>query len=120
MTPSPSHLTGRPPRARAALWVRSARMEWIPASSTAASMCSTRSPRRRAHTPAPGGGAQARLDANYALFATGFTPTSELGDAVRAHTQARKDALRVWRADHDCYNLVETPAEAHVAFPRTS
>jgi hypothetical protein len=27
---------------------------------------------------------------------------------------------RVWRADHDYYNFVETPAEAHVAFPRAS
>jgi hypothetical protein len=31
-----------------------------------------------------------------------------------------KDALRVWRADHDYYNFVETPAEAHVAFLRAS
>jgi hypothetical protein len=50
---------------------------------------------------APGGGALAKIDADYALFATGFTPTSELGDAVRAHAQAPKDALKVWRADHD-------------------
>jgi berberine-like enzyme len=69
---------------------------------------------------APCGGALAKIDANYALFATGVTPTSELGDTVRAHVQALKDALRVWRADHDYYNFVETPAEAHVAFPRAS
>jgi hypothetical protein len=69
---------------------------------------------------APGGGAQARIDANYAAFASGFTPTSELGDAVRAHAQALEDALRVWRADHDHHNFVETPADAHVAFPRAS
>ena len=69
---------------------------------------------------APGGGALAKIDANYALFATGVTPTPELGDTVRAHAQALKDALRVWRADHDYYNFVETPAEAHVAFPRAS
>jgi hypothetical protein len=37
---------------------------------------------------APGGGAQARIDANDALFATGFAPTPELGDAVRAHAHA--------------------------------
>jgi hypothetical protein len=69
---------------------------------------------------APGGGALAKIDASYALFATGVTPTSESGDAVRAHAQALKDALRVWRADHDYYNFVETPAEAHVAFPHAS
>lgn len=69
---------------------------------------------------APGGGAVAGIDANFALLATGVTPTSESGDAVRAHAQALEDALRVWRADHDYFNFVETPAEAHVAFPRAS
>ena len=26
----------------------------------------------------------------------------------------------MWRAEHDHYNFVETPAEAHVAFPLAS
>jgi hypothetical protein len=54
------------------------------------------------------------------VFATGFTPTAVLGDEVRAHARALKDALRVWRADHDYYNFVESPAEAAVAFPHAS
>ena len=72
-----------------------------------------------ADTPLPSievrhlGGALARQ-------ATGVTPTSELRDAVHAHAQALEDALGLWRADHDYYNFVETPAEAHVAFPRAS
>ena len=68
----------------------------------------------------PGAGALAKIDANYALFATGFTPTPESGNAVRAHAQALKDALSVWRADHDYYNFLETPAEADVALPSAS
>jgi hypothetical protein len=69
---------------------------------------------------APGGGALAKIDGTYAVFATGFTPTAVLGDEVRAHARALKDALRVWRADHDYYNFVESPAEAAVAFPHAS
>jgi hypothetical protein len=69
---------------------------------------------------APGGGALAKIDGTYAVFATGFTPTAVLGDEVRA-ARALKDALRVWRADHDYYhNFVESPAEAAVAFPHAS
>jgi berberine-like enzyme len=44
----------------------------------------------------------------------------ELGDTVRAHVQALKDALRVWRADHDYYNFLETPAEADATLLRAS
>jgi hypothetical protein len=68
---------------------------------------------------APGGGALAKIDGTYAVFATGFTPTAVLGDEVRA-ARALKDALRVWRADHDYHNFVESPAEAAVAFPHAS
>ncbi len=46
--------------------------------------------------PAPDGGAQATIDAGYAMFAAGFTPTPELAAAVRARTRAVKDALAPW------------------------
>jgi FAD/FMN-containing dehydrogenase len=67
---------------------------------------------------APGGGAQAKIDAKYVMFASGPSPTPELGDAVRAHVRTAKDALTAWRAGYDYYNFAETPAEAHVLLPR--
>ena len=60
--------------------------------------------------PAPGGGAQAKIDAQYLLGAGGFTPTPELAAAVRRHAQAVKDALAAWHASYDYYNFEEIPA----------
>jgi hypothetical protein len=69
---------------------------------------------------AASGGAQAKIEAKYVLFAGGVTPTPELGDAVHAHVQAIKDALTPWRAAHDYYNFLETPAEADAVLPHTA
>jgi FAD/FMN-containing dehydrogenase len=69
---------------------------------------------------APGGGAQAKIDAGYAMFAAGFTPTPELAAAVRAHARAAKDALAPWHASYDYYNFAETPASASAVLPRDS
>jgi hypothetical protein len=69
---------------------------------------------------APGGGAQPRIDANYVVFAGGFTPTSELASAVRAHAQAVKDALTPWHARYDYYNFKEIPAAASAVLPPVS
>ena len=68
--------------------------------------------------PAPDGGAQANIDAGYAMFAAGFTPTPALADAVRGHAQVVKDALAPWHASYDYYNFAETPASA--VLPRDS
>jgi FAD/FMN-containing dehydrogenase len=70
--------------------------------------------------PAPGGGAQANIDAQYAMFAAGFTPTPELAAAVRGHAQAIKDALAPWHAGYDYYNFEETPAAACAVLPPAS
>ena len=70
--------------------------------------------------PAPGGGAQATIDAQYVMFAGGVTPTPELAAAVRGHAQAVKDALAAWRADYDYYNFEETPAPASAVLPLAS
>ena len=70
--------------------------------------------------PAPGGGAQATIDAAYAMFAAGFTPTPELAATVRGHAQAVKDALAAWHASYDYYNSEETPAPASAVLPRDS
>jgi len=70
--------------------------------------------------PAPGGGAQAIIDADYTMFAAGFTPTPELADAVRGHAQAVKDALAPWHASYDYYNFEETPAPASAVLPPAS
>ena len=69
---------------------------------------------------ASGGGAQPSIDAKYAMFAIGFTPTPELADAVRAHARAAKDALAPWHASYDYYNFAETPASASAVLPRDS
>ena len=67
---------------------------------------------------APGSGAQAKIDAQFAMVAGGLTPTPELGDAVGAHARAVKDALTPWRAGYDYYNFKENPAEANAVLPR--
>jgi FAD/FMN-containing dehydrogenase len=66
---------------------------------------------------AAGGGAQARIDAAFLLFAAGLTPTPERRDAVHMSARALKDAVSAWRAGHDYYNLAETPAEARAVLP---
>jgi FAD/FMN-containing dehydrogenase len=70
--------------------------------------------------PAPGGGAQAFIDASYVMFAVGFSPTRELADAVRARARAVKDALGPWHASYDYYNFTETPAQASAVLPSAS
>ena len=70
--------------------------------------------------PAPDGGAQAKIDASYGMFAAGFTPTPELVDAVRGHARAVKDALAPWHASYDYYNFADTPASASAVLPRDS
>jgi FAD/FMN-containing dehydrogenase len=68
----------------------------------------------------PDAGAQPRIEAAYLMYAAGISPTPKLGDAVRAHAQALKDALTTWRADHDYHNFVETPADAGAVLPSAS
>jgi FAD/FMN-containing dehydrogenase len=70
--------------------------------------------------PAPDGGAQASIDATYAMFAGGFTPTPELAATVRRHVQAVKDALDPWHAAYDYYNFEETPAASSAVLPPAS
>ena len=70
--------------------------------------------------PAPHGGAQPKIDAEYVIFAVGFTPTPDLAAAVRAHAQTLKDALGAWHAGYDYYNFQETPALAGAVLPPAS
>jgi FAD/FMN-containing dehydrogenase len=70
--------------------------------------------------PAPDGGAQPKIDADYLIFAAGFTPTPDLTVAVRAHAQTLKDALGAWHAGYDYYNFQETPALASEVLPPAS
>ena len=70
--------------------------------------------------PAPDGGAQPSIDANYLLIAAGITPTSDLAAAVRAQAQAVKDALVPWHAGYDYYNSEENPAPASAVLPSVS
>ena len=50
--------------------------------------------------PAPGGGAQPSIDANYLLTAIGAAPTPDLAAAAHAQAQTVKDALAPWHAGY--------------------
>ena len=54
------------------------------------------------------------------MYLAGVAPTAEVGNTVRTHARAVKDALTRWRADYDYYNFLETSAEADAALPRAS
>ena len=70
--------------------------------------------------PAPTGGAQPSIDANYLLTAVGAMPAPGLAAAVRAQVRAVKDALGPWHAGYDYYNFEETPAPASAVLPPAS
>ena len=67
---------------------------------------------------APGGGAQAKIDAKYVMFAGGIAPTprSRATPCARTCGLSRR-RLAAWRAGHDYYNFAETPAEADAVLP---
>jgi hypothetical protein len=69
---------------------------------------------------APGGGAQARTDAKFAMFAVGVAPDPEIREAVSSHIRVVKETLAPWRADYDYFNFVESPAEASALLPKDS
>jgi FAD/FMN-containing dehydrogenase len=70
--------------------------------------------------PAPGGGAQPSIDANYLVAAVGATPTPDLAAAVHAQAHAVKDALAPWHASYGYYNTEETPVPASAVLPAAS
>jgi hypothetical protein len=70
--------------------------------------------------PAPSGGAQPSIDANYLLTAVGAMPAPDLAAAVHAQVRAVKDALGPWHAGYDYYNFAETPAPASAVLPPAS
>jgi len=70
--------------------------------------------------PAPSGGAQPSIDANYLLTAVGAMPAPDLAAAVHAQVLAVKDALGPWHAGYDYYNFAETPAAASAVLPPAS
>jgi len=70
--------------------------------------------------PAPGGGAQPSIDANYLLTAVGAIPAPDLTATVRAQVRAVKDALGAWHTGYDYYNFEETPAPASAVLPPAS
>ena len=70
--------------------------------------------------PAPSGGAQPSIDANYLLTAVGAIPAPDLAGPVRVHVRAVKDALAPWHAGYDYYNFEETPAPASAVLPPAS
>ena len=69
---------------------------------------------------AAGGGAQAKVNAGYAMFAVGMAMTPEMGELVGSHVRVVKDTLAPWRAEYDYYNFVDTPAEADAVLPGDS
>jgi FAD binding domain len=70
--------------------------------------------------PAPGGGAQPSIDANYLLVAVGAMSAPDLAAAARAQVHAVMDTLGPWHAGYDYYNFEETPAPASAVLPPAS
>src|SRR5215469_4140515 len=70
--------------------------------------------------PAPGGGAQPSIDANYLLVPVGGAPAPDLAAEVHAQARAVKNALGPWHAGYDYYNFAETPAPASAVLPPAS
>jgi FAD/FMN-containing dehydrogenase len=56
---------------------------------------------------APGHGALATINAGFALFAVGSTPTPELGVAVKAHVEKVRAAMSRWDAGRDYLNFTD-------------
>jgi len=59
----------------------------------------------------PGNGALAKLDAEFAMFAVGSTPTPEAKVAVEEHLARVHEALAPWDADRRYLNFAETKVE---------
>ena len=57
--------------------------------------------------PRPGNGALASIDAKFALFAAGATPTPESQTAVELHVAAVKDAFAPWDAGRAYLNFAQ-------------
>jgi FAD/FMN-containing dehydrogenase len=55
----------------------------------------------------PGHGALASIDADFALFAVGMTPTPEAMAAVKAHVERLQAAMSRWDAGRDYLNFTE-------------
>ena len=65
----------------------------------------------------PGNAAQPTINAGFLMYCNGMTPTPELTEAVRARARALKDALALWHADYDFYNLRESAGPASAVLP---
>jgi FAD binding domain/Berberine and berberine like len=61
----------------------------------------------------PGHGALAKIDAKFAMFAGGFTPTPESRTAVECHVHAVKRAFELWDAGRTYLNFAESKADGH-------
>jgi hypothetical protein len=61
----------------------------------------------------PGSGALARIDAEFAMFALGATPTPESQTAVERHVAAVKRALEPWDAGRAYMNFTQSKADGH-------
>jgi UDP-N-acetylenolpyruvoylglucosamine reductase len=60
----------------------------------------------------PGQGAVGAIDAAYAMYTVGMTPTPELAPVVEEQVSAVKDALAPWDADRMYLNFSERPIDA--------
>jgi hypothetical protein len=56
----------------------------------------------------PENGSLASVEADYALYAVGMTPTPEAVDVVGTHVEAVKAAMRPWAAQQMYLNLADT------------
>jgi FAD binding domain len=60
----------------------------------------------------PENGALSSIEAQYAMYAVGITPTPDSESAVKTHVEAVKRALEPWAARHMYLNFAETTRDA--------
>jgi FAD binding domain-containing protein/berberine-like enzyme len=68
----------------------------------------------------PGHGALPRLDARYAMFAVGITPTPEQHAEVHGQVQAVNSALHPWTAQHRYLNFTESRQPINSFWPEAA
>ena len=67
--------------------------------------------------PSAAHGAVGSIDAAFAVFAVGFAPTPELGEAVHAAVERAKAALAPWEATRTYFNFKEQAVDAARLYP---
>jgi hypothetical protein len=67
--------------------------------------------------PADGGGALAKLDAEFVMLGIGLPMTPELGEAIVAHLDRLQEEMLPWGGDGGYFNFAERPCDVDAILP---